>query len=151
LRLARVTHRWTSVGSLEALFSTGAVTLALGSPRVALASAAPALISATVPSEGAVGLVDTLALPSGAPHPVCAYRFLSYMLEPATEAAIAAVSQLTPAVPAACRPLGRRACTRLHANANDQWGPRVQFARRPVPPAVPWSSWLTAWRALARS
>jgi putative spermidine/putrescine transport system substrate-binding protein len=148
LRLAHVTHRWTSSASLEALFSTGAVTLALGSPRVALESAEPAAISATIPSEGAVGLVDTLALPAGAPHPVCAYRFLSYVLQPATQAAVSSVSRLTPVVPAACRQLGRRACARLHAAANDQWGPRIQFARRPLPPAVPWSGWLAAWRAV---
>lgn len=146
LRLARVSYRSSSDAALEALFRTGGVTLALGDPRVATALAVSPAVSVTIPSEGAVGLVSTFALASGAPHPVCAYRFLSFMLQPVVQAAIGAVSQLTPAVKAACRPLGRRACARLHAT--DQWGSSIEFARRPVTPDAPWSAWLADWRAL---
>jgi putative spermidine/putrescine transport system substrate-binding protein len=150
LRLARVTHRWTSATSLESLFRSDTVTLALGPPRIALALRGVPAITATIPQNGAVGLASTLALPVGAPHPVCAYRFLSYMLEPQTQAAIASITKLTPVVKAACQPLGRRACATLQAK--QQWGgPGIQFARRPVAPAVPWSAWVADWDALARS
>jgi putative spermidine/putrescine transport system substrate-binding protein len=148
VRLAAITQRFGSDAALEALMRSGSVTLALGSPRVALALRGTPAVTATVPSEGAVGLAGTLALAVRAPHPVCAYRFLSYMLEPQVQAAIASVAQLTPAVPAACRSLGRRACASLHAQ--DQWsnGGDIQFARRPLPPAEPWSAWQADWRRL---
>ncbi len=85
-------------------------------------------------------------MPIRAPHPVCAYRFLSYMLQPSVQAAIGAASELTPVVSASCRALGSRRCTALHAG--NQWGPRMQFARPPTAPAMPWSSWLADWRSL---
>jgi putative spermidine/putrescine transport system substrate-binding protein len=105
-------------------------------------------VSATIPVEGAVGLAHVLAIPARAPHPVCAYRFLSYVLEPQAQAAVALETGLTPAVRAACRVLGPRQCARLHAN--DQWSASVRFAHRPVAPAAPWSRWVADWRSLAR-
>lgn len=146
VRLARPAYRWSSTASLEALLRSGLVTVALGSPRVALDLRGHANVSATIPAEGAVGLVRALALAARAPHPVCAYRFLSYVLEPQVQAVIASASRLTPAVQGACRPLGPRRCAELHAN--DQWGASVQLARRPLPPAAPWSRWVADWRAL---
>jgi putative spermidine/putrescine transport system substrate-binding protein len=146
VRLARPAYRWSSNASLESLLRSGLVTVALGSPRVALDLRGHANVSATIPAEGAVGLVRALALAARAPHPVCAYRFLSYMLEPQVQAVVASASRLTPAVQSACRPLGPRRCAELHAN--DQWGASVQLARRPLPPAAPWSRWVADWRAL---
>jgi putative spermidine/putrescine transport system substrate-binding protein len=149
LRLAPPGHRWTTNASLEAMFLSGQVDLALGSPRVARALSGRMKMSTTVPSEGAVGLVHALALLARAPHPVCAYRFLSYMLVPGAQAAIAGATGMTPAVPLACRSLGIARCASLHAK--DQWsaGAGVQFAHRPVAPAAPWSRWVSDWRALS--
>jgi spermidine/putrescine-binding protein len=146
LRLARTGHRWSSSAALEALFSSGQVELALGPPRVASALRGQVPLAATMPAEGAVGLVRALAIAARAPHPVCAYRFLSYLLEPASQAAVAAATGLTPVVPTACRVLGGARCSALHAK--DQWGAGVQFARRPLAPAAPWTRWLRDWRAL---
>jgi putative spermidine/putrescine transport system substrate-binding protein len=148
LRLAPPGQRWTTTASLEAMFLSGQVDLALGAPRVARALRGRLEISTTIPSEGAVGLVRSLALLARAPHPVCAYRFLSYMLLPGAQAAVAEATGMTPAVPLACRSLGIARCTALHAT--DQWsaGAGVQFAHRPVPPAAPWSRWVGDWRAL---
>jgi hypothetical protein len=83
-----------------------------------------------------------------APHPACAYRFLSYVLEPGPQAAVAIATGLTPAVRLACGALGRRRCASLHAN--DQWGAGVQFAHRPDLPAASWARWESDWRALTR-
>jgi putative spermidine/putrescine transport system substrate-binding protein len=146
LRLAPPAFRWRSNAGLEQLFRAGEVQLAIGSPRVAVALRGRPRISATVPSEGAVGLVRALALPARAPHPVCAYRFLSYVLEPRAQAAVAIATGLTPVVRVACGPLGRRRCASLHAK--DQWGAGIQFAHRPVSPAAPWTRWAADWRAL---
>ena len=147
LRLAPPGFRWRSNAGLEQLFRAGEVQLAIGSPRVAIALGGRPQVSATVPSEGAVGLVRALALPARAPHPVCAYRFLSYVLEPRAQAAVAIATGLTPAVRVACGPLGRRRCASLHAK--DQWGAGIRFAHRPVSPAAPWTRWAADWRALA--
>jgi len=46
-----------------------------------------------VPREGALMWVDLLAIPSGAPHPAAAYRFLDYLLEPAVIAGVSNVSK----------------------------------------------------------
>jgi putative spermidine/putrescine transport system substrate-binding protein len=149
LRLAPPGHRWSTDASLQAMLLSGRVELALGSPRVATALRGRLQISTTIPGEGAVGLVRTLTLVARSRHPVCAYRFLSYILAPAAQAAIAEATDMTPVVPLACRPLGLRRCTALHAK--DQWGAGagVQFAHRPLPPAAPWSRWVSDWRALA--
>jgi putative spermidine/putrescine transport system substrate-binding protein len=146
LQLAMPAYRFGSNAQLEALLSSGEVELALGSPRVALALRGHLGVSATIPSEGAVGLVRVLAQPARAPHPVCAYRFLSYLLEPAQQAAVAAATGLTPVVPLACRALGIRRCAALHAK--DQWATGVQFAHRPISPAAPWSRWVSDWGSL---
>ena len=42
----------------------------------------------TVPKEGANGSFDALLIPSDAPHPLAAHRFLNYILEPRVIAAI---------------------------------------------------------------
>jgi putrescine transport system substrate-binding protein len=42
----------------------------------------------TVPKEGANGSFDALLIPSDAPHPLAAHRFLNYILEPQVIAAI---------------------------------------------------------------
>jgi putative spermidine/putrescine transport system substrate-binding protein len=146
LRLSDVLYRWNTVAALEGLFDSGAVEVAIGPPRVALALRGSTAVTVTIAPDGAIGLAHTLALAARAPHPVCAYRFLSYILEPAVQAAIASVTRLTPVVPASCAALGRRACASLHAS--DQWRGRIQFARRPVAPALPWSRWVAAWRSL---
>jgi putative spermidine/putrescine transport system substrate-binding protein len=148
VRLAQPAYRWATDASLESLLASGEVELALGSPRVARDLRGRVNVSATIPVEGAVGLVRALAIATRAPHPVCAYRFLSYVLGPTAQAAIAGESGFTPAVQGACRPLGPPRCAELHAN--DQWGPSVKIARRPLPPAAPWSRWVADWRALAR-
>ena len=149
LRLAPPGHRWSTDASLEAMLLSGQVDLALGSPRVATALQGRLEISTTLPREGAVGLVRTLALLARSRHPVCAYRFLSYILAPGAQAAIADATGMTPVVPLACRSLGVRRCTALHAK--DQWsaGAGVKFAHRPVPPAAPWARWVSDWRALS--
>jgi putative spermidine/putrescine transport system substrate-binding protein len=147
LRLARPAYRFTSTTQLESLLLSGEVELALGPARVASALRGRLHVSATIPSEGAVGLVRALAQPARAPHPVCAYRFLSYVLEPGPQAAVAVATGLTPAVRVACGPLGRRRCASLHAK--DQWGASVQLAHRPLAPAAPWARWVSDWRALS--
>lgn len=147
VRLAPPAYRFSSSAQLESLLVSGEVRLALGPPRVASALRGRLEISVTIPSEGAVGLVRALALPVRAPHPVCAYRFLSYVLEPGPQAAVASASGLTPAVRQACGALGRRRCATLHAL--DQWGAGVQFAHRPELPAAPWARWVGDWRSLA--
>ena len=146
VHLAPPGYRWASRAGLAARFRSGSVELALGPPRVAARLRGHPAVSATLPVEGAVGLARALALIARAPHPVCAYRFLSYMLEPHAQAAIADATGLTPVVPAACRALGRRRCASLHAT--DQWGPGVQLAHRPITPAAPWARWVADWRAL---
>ena len=146
VRLAPPAYRCTSSAQLESLLVSGEVELALGPPRVASALRGRLDVAATIPSEGAVGLVRALALPARAPHPVCAYRFLSYMLEPRPQAAVAIATGLTPAVRLACGALGRRRCASLHAK--DQWGAGVQFAHRPEFPAAPWARWVSDWRSL---
>jgi putative spermidine/putrescine transport system substrate-binding protein len=124
VRVAGVRRRYAGEAALTALLRTGAATLALGPPRAALALGEHPAVTATVPREGAVGLVRTLALAARAPHRVCAYRFLAYVLEPQAQAAIAAVEQVTPAVPAGRSGDARaRVCTRATSGRR-----RVQVA-----------------------
>ena len=148
VRLAAPAYRWRGDASLERLLASGQVSLALGPPRIARDLQGRVDVSVTMPVEGAVGVARVLAIPVRAPHPVCAYRFLSYVLEPQAQAAVALATGLTPVVRTACRALGTRQCTRLHAN--DQWSPRVQLAHRPVAPAAPWARWVAGWRASRR-
>lgn len=45
-------------------------------------------VSYYVPKEGGIAEYDMLAIPKDAPHPDAAYKFINYILEPATEAGI---------------------------------------------------------------
>jgi putative spermidine/putrescine transport system substrate-binding protein len=136
-------RRYTSsVSVLEGLMQNGRVQVALGPERVALDVPG---VDASVPHDGVTGRVDGLALSATAIHPECAYRFLSYVLEPRQQAALAAATGMTPVNPRSCAFLGRSSCASLRAD--DESLESVRFAARPPH----WRDWVRAWRSVTGS
>ena len=60
-------------------------------------------IASTVPAEGATGWADTTMLHAEAKHPVCAYKWMDWSLQPKLQGDLAAWFGSVPAVPAACQ------------------------------------------------
>jgi putrescine transport system substrate-binding protein len=54
-----------------------------------------------IPKEGSIAEYDMMAIPADAPHPDAAYKFINYILEPATEAGITNAVFYANPVPAA--------------------------------------------------
>lgn len=59
-------------------------------------------IASTVPAEGATGWADTTMLHAEAKHPVCAYKWMDWSLQPKVQGDLASWFGSVPAVPAAC-------------------------------------------------
>jgi putrescine transport system substrate-binding protein len=60
---------------------------------LAIEAASGADVRYVVPREGALMWVDLLVIPTGAPHPEAAHRFLNYLLEPAVIAEVSDASK----------------------------------------------------------
>ena len=127
----------------------------LRSGRVTLAPATPALVRSlgtlvrfATPREGTIGWTELLLLANGAPHPVCAYRLLSYASLPSTQARIAEAREAYPVSPGACITLGPKRCRELRADDREAVGD-VAFAATPREPTA-LAAWEQAWRRATR-
>jgi putative spermidine/putrescine transport system substrate-binding protein len=143
LRLQRpLVGVYAGVAGLRDRFAAGDLDAAVGPP--AAVAGVPGTF-AELPSEGTIGWIGAIAVVSEAPDPVCAYRLLSYVLEPGPQVVLARASGGAPVLPRACRAHGAGLlCSELVHHGLDD----VSFAPPADPHAVPFRDWVPAWRAL---
>ncbi len=135
---------WTSSGHVTRLFATRAVDLAaVPAATVAAMRRSGLPVEATVPAEGATGWIYSWMLARSARHPVCAYRFLRYVLTPAAQARVVERTGRAPANVEACDVLGAERCRELHGKER-AWSRVVRFARTPDEPTGV-REWQQAW------
>lgn len=109
-------------------------------------------IASTIPQEGATGWADTTMLHADAAHPVCAYQWLNWSLEPKVQGDVAAWFGSVPAVPAACSAsslLGAEGCK---TNGYDNFA-KIAFWKTPQAKCsqgscVPYSRWVQDYIAI---
>jgi putative spermidine/putrescine transport system substrate-binding protein len=107
-------------------------------------------IASTVPVEGATGWADTTMLHAEAKHPVCAYKWLDWSLQPKVQGDVAAWFGSLPAVPAACQGnalLGAEGCK---VNGFDNFE-KIAFWKTPQAEGgkyVPYSRWTQDYIAI---
>jgi putative spermidine/putrescine transport system substrate-binding protein len=107
-------------------------------------------IASTVPAEGATGWADTTMLHAKAKHPVCAYQWMNWSLEPKVQGDLAAWFGSVPAVPAACQGnelLGAEGCK---VNGFDNFD-KIAFWKTPESEGgkyVPYSRWTQDYIAI---
>jgi len=109
-------------------------------------------IASTIPVEGATGWADTTMLHAEAAHPVCAYKWLNWSLEPKVQGDVAAWFGSVPSVPAACTAsslLGESGC---QTNGYDNFA-KIAFWRTPQAKCeqgtcVPYSRWVQDYIAI---
>jgi len=107
-------------------------------------------IASVIPKEGAIGWADTNMLHVDAPHPVCAYQWLNWALEPKLQGDLAAWFRSVPVVPDACSGnalLGEDGCTRNGFDTFDQ----LAFWKTPQSEGgkyVPYSRWVQDYIAI---
>ncbi|KHL69720.1 putative polyamine ABC transporter substrate-binding protein [Pseudomonas flexibilis] len=100
-------------------------------------------IASVVPKEGATGWADTTMLHANARHPVCAYKWMDWSLQPKVQGDLAAWFGSVPAVPAACTGnalLGAEGCK---TNGFDNFE-KIAFWKTPQAEGgkyVPYSRW----------
>ncbi|NNN26919.1 MULTISPECIES: putative ABC transporter substrate-binding protein YdcS [Pseudomonas] len=109
-------------------------------------------ISSTIPTEGVTGWADTTMMHVDAKHPVCAYKWLNWSLEPKVQGDVAAWFGSVPAAPAGCtgsQLLGAQGCAN---NGYDQFD-RIAFWKTPQAKCaqgqcVPYSRWTQDYIAI---
>ncbi|WJN58459.1 putative ABC transporter substrate-binding protein YdcS [Pseudomonas sp. SO81] len=107
-------------------------------------------IASTVPSEGATGWADTTMLHAEAKHPVCAYKWMDWSLQPKLQGDLAAWFGSVPAVPTACEGnalLGAEGCK---TNGFDNFD-KIAFWKTPQAEGgkyVPYSRWTQDYIAI---
>jgi putative spermidine/putrescine transport system substrate-binding protein len=107
-------------------------------------------IASTVPVEGATGWADTTMLHAEAKHPVCAYKWMDWSLQPKVQGDVAAWFGSLPAVPAACKDnalLGAEGCK---TNGFDNFE-KIAFWKTPQAEGgkyVPYSRWTQDYIAI---
>ena len=111
-----------------------------------------------IPSEGATGWADSYLLATKAPHPNCAYKWMSYMSEPKPQAQQANSFGETPANTGACAimdQLVKGGCAAEHADKPDAYFKTIEFWKTPLPQCgngksdcVPFQKWVTAWTGI---
>lgn len=107
-------------------------------------------IASTVPVEGATGWADTTMLHAEAKHPVCAYKWMDWSLQPKVQGDLASWFGSVPAVPAACKDnalLGAEGCK---TNGFDNFE-KIAFWKTPQAEGgkyVPYSRWTQDYIAI---
>jgi putative spermidine/putrescine transport system substrate-binding protein len=107
-------------------------------------------IASVVPVEGATGWADTTMLHAEAKHPVCAYKWMNWSLQPKVQGDLAAWFGSVPAVPAACEGnalLGAEGCK---TNGFDNFE-KIAFWKTPQAEGgkyVPYSRWTQDYIAI---
>lgn len=107
-------------------------------------------IASTVPNEGATGWADTTMLHAEAKHPVCAYKWMDWSLQPKLQGDLAAWFGSVPAVPSACQGnelLGAEGCK---TNGFDNFD-KIAFWKTPQAEGgkyVPYSRWTQDYIAI---
>ncbi|MDZ3991205.1 putative ABC transporter substrate-binding protein YdcS [Pseudomonas sp. Teo4] len=100
-------------------------------------------IATVFPKEGVTGWADTTMLHAEAKHPNCAYKWLSWSLEPKVQGDVAAWFGSVPAAPQGCKSsalLGAEGCATNGYNQFD----KIAFWKTPVAEGgkfVPYSRW----------
>jgi putative spermidine/putrescine transport system substrate-binding protein len=109
-----------------------------------------------IPREGITGFADSWMLSAKAKHPVCAEKWLAYVLTPAAQAKLALALGETPVNPKAC-PLMNAAqpgsCAAFHLDRASRELPRIRFwqtpqadcGRRGGHGCVGYAQWQHAW------
>ncbi|MDH4611001.1 putative ABC transporter substrate-binding protein YdcS [Pseudomonas sp. BN102] len=107
-------------------------------------------VATVVPKEGVTGWADTTMLHVDAKHPSCAYKWMSWSLEPKVQGDLAAWFGSLPAVPAGCKAsalLGAEGCA---TNGYDQFD-KIAFWKTPQAEGgkyVPYSRWTQDYIAI---
>lgn len=107
-------------------------------------------IGTVLPKEGVTGWADTTMLASDAKHPVCAYKWMNWSLQPKVQGDVAAWFGSVPAVPAACKDnalLGAEGCKNNGAAQFD----KIAFWKTPQSEGgkyVPYSRWTQDYIAI---
>ncbi len=109
-------------------------------------------ISSTIPTEGATGWADTTMMHTQSKHPVCAYKWMEWSLNPKVQGDVAAWFGSVPAVPKACSAsdlLGKDGCKTNGSQSFD----KIHFWRTPTSQCsqgkcVPYSRWVNDYIAI---
>jgi putative spermidine/putrescine transport system substrate-binding protein len=111
-------------------------------------------VASVFPKEGATGWADTTMLAADAKHPVCAYKWLEWSLNPKVQGDVAAWFGSVPASPKGCEAselLGKDGCQKHGAGEFD----RIKFWKTPTAKCatqgdkcIPYSRWSTDYVAV---
>jgi putative spermidine/putrescine transport system substrate-binding protein len=109
-------------------------------------------VASTIPAEGSTGWADTTMLHADAKHPVCAYKWMEWSLDPKLQISLAEWFGSVPVVPEACKLKPPKESDACAVNGFDRFT-QVHFWRTPTGTCkqgacVPYSKWVTDYVAI---
>ncbi len=109
-------------------------------------------IASTIPAEGSTGWADTTMLHADAKHPVCAYAWMNWSLNPKVQIALSEWFGSVPVVPDACKEEAPGKTDACKVNGIERFD-QVHFWRTPTGQCsqgecVPYSQWVTDYVAI---
>jgi putative spermidine/putrescine transport system substrate-binding protein len=106
---------WATAGDFDGLFKNGDAVVGSGWPLMTVQLKADHVpVADTVPKEGATGWTDTWMLSAHSQHQACAYAWMNYMLSPAVQKKVVAVTAYSPANLKTAALLGPKQSAQLH-------------------------------------
>ena len=110
-----IRHYWVAAGDFDSLFKNGEVILGAGWPLMTVQlRAAHVPVAETIPREGATGWADTWMLSIHSSHVACAYAWMNYVISPAVQQKVVAVTDYSPANIKTAQLLGPKLAAALH-------------------------------------
>jgi len=103
-------------------------------------------IESVIPAEGSTGWADTTMLHADAKHPVCAYKWMEWSLNPGLQSALAEWFGSNPVVPSACKVAAPGGSAFCQTNGFDRFT-QIHFWRTPIAKCatqgtcVPYGKW----------
>jgi spermidine/putrescine-binding protein len=100
-------------------------------------------VAETIPHEGATGWADTWMLSTHSSHTDCAYAWMNYVISPAVQKQVVAVTDYSPANLKTAKLLGAKQAAALHIT-DQRYFNSLQFWQ--TPPNYP--KWQTIWNEI---
>ncbi len=135
---------WVLATDFEDLFKSGDATLGAGWPLMTVALKDSGMnVKEVIPKEGVTGWSDSWMLAKNARHPICAYKYMSYVTQPDIQAKVADVTAYSPANLKTCEVVGAKKCKDLHIR-DTKYYDTIKYWETPTKPTN-YRQWTDAW------
>ena len=125
---------WVLATDFEQLFKSGDAIIGAGWPLMTVDLRKAGMnVKEVIPKEGVTGWSDSWMLSTKARHPICAYKYMNYITQPAVQVKVSDVTGYSPPNEKACTLLGPKRCKDLHVTDQHYYN-TIKYWKTPTSP-----------------